>query len=39
MSQNLNPGFSPEEIQDIIDKHTFNGLKLKMEFVQWKKTS
>lgn len=31
-------GFSPEEIQDIIIKHTFVNLRAKMEFVNWKKT-
>jgi transcription elongation factor Elf1 len=30
-------GFSPDEIQDIIDKHTAVNLKAKMEFVNWKK--
>jgi hypothetical protein len=30
-------GFSPDEIQDIIDKNTFNNLRAKMEFVNWKK--
>lgn len=30
-------GFSQDEIQDIIDKHTFNNLRAKMEFVNWKK--
>ena len=29
--------FSPDEIQDIIDKHTFLNLRAKMEFVNWKK--
>jgi transcription elongation factor Elf1 len=31
-------GFSPDEIQDIISKHTFVNLRAKMEFVNWKKT-
>ena len=31
-------GFSPDEIQDIIDKNTFVNLRAKMEFVNWKKT-
>lgn len=30
-------GFSPDEIQDIIDKNTFLNLRAKMEFVNWKK--
>ena len=30
-------GFSPEEIQDIIDKNTFVNLRAKMEFINWKK--
>lgn len=30
-------GFSPEEIEDIIDKNTFVNLRAKMEFIQWKK--
>ena len=30
-------GFSPDEIQDIIDKYTFVNLRAKMEFVNWKK--
>ena len=30
--------FSPDEIQDIIDKNTFINLRAKMEFVNWKKT-
>jgi hypothetical protein len=30
-------GFSPDEIQDIIDKHTFVNLRAKMEFINWKK--
>jgi len=30
-------GFSPDEIQDIIDKHTVVNLRAKMEFVNWKK--
>jgi transcription elongation factor Elf1 len=30
-------GFSPDEIQDIIDKHTFVNLRAKAEFVNWKK--
>lgn len=30
-------GFSPDEIQDIIDKNTAVNLKAKMEFVNWKK--
>jgi transcription elongation factor Elf1 len=30
-------GFSPDEIQDFIDKHTVVNLKAKMEFVNWKK--
>jgi len=29
--------FSPDEIQDIIDKNTFLNLRAKMEFVNWKK--
>ena len=31
-------GFSPDEIQDIISKHTFVNLRAKMEFINWKKT-
>ena len=31
-------GFSPDEIQDIIDNNTFVNLRAKMEFVNWKKT-
>jgi transcription elongation factor Elf1 len=30
-------GFSPDEIQDIIDKNTFINLRAKAEFVKWKK--
>ena len=30
-------GFSPDEIQDIIDKNTFLNLRAKMEFIKWKK--
>ena len=30
-------GFSPDEIQDIIDNNTFVNLRAKMEFVRWKK--
>lgn len=30
-------GFSPDEIQDFVDKHTFVNLRAKMEFVNWKK--
>jgi transcription elongation factor Elf1 len=30
-------GFSPDEIQDIISKHTFVNLRAKAEFVNWKK--
>ena len=30
-------GFSPDEIQDIISKNTFQNLRAKMEFVKWKK--
>lgn len=30
-------GFSPDEIQDIIDKNTFVNLRAKMEFFNWKK--
>ena len=30
-------GFSPDEIQDIIDNNTFVNLRAKMEFVSWKK--
>ena len=30
-------GFSPDEIQDIIDKNTFVNLRAKMEFINWKK--
>jgi transcription elongation factor Elf1 len=30
-------GFSPDEIQDFIDKHTAVNLRAKMEFVNWKK--
>jgi len=29
--------FSPEEIQDIVNKNTFINLRAKMEFVNWKK--
>jgi hypothetical protein len=30
-------GYSEHEIQDIIDEHTYNGLRLRMEFITWKK--
>lgn len=30
-------GFSPDELQDIISKHSFINLRAKMEFVNWKK--
>lgn len=30
-------GFSPDEIQDIIDKNTFVNLRAKMELMNWKK--
>ena len=30
-------GFTPEDIQDIIEKHTFVNLRAKMEFINWKK--
>jgi predicted RNA-binding Zn-ribbon protein involved in translation (DUF1610 family) len=30
-------GFSPEEIQEFIDKHTFVNLRAKVEFMNWKK--
>ena len=30
-------GFSSEEIQDIITKHTYQNLRAKMEFINWKK--
>jgi len=30
-------GFSPDEIQDIIDSNTFVNLRAKMEFIKWKK--
>lgn len=30
-------GFSPDEIQDIISKNTFQNLRAKMEFIKWKK--
>jgi len=30
-------GFSPDEIQDFIDKNTFVNLRAKAEFVKWKK--
>ena len=30
-------GFSPDEIQDIIDKNTFINLRAKFEFINWKK--
>jgi len=30
-------GFSPDEIQDIVNKNTFINLRAKMEFVNWKK--
>ena len=30
-------GFSPDEIQDIISKNTFQNLRAKMEFINWKK--
>ena len=30
-------GFSPDEIQDIIDKYTVVNLRAKMEFMNWKK--
>jgi hypothetical protein len=29
--------FSLDEMQDIIDKNTFNNLRAKMEFLNWKK--
>jgi len=29
--------FSPDEIEEIIDKHTFVNLRAKMEFINWKK--
>lgn len=29
--------FSPDEIQDIIDKNTFQNLRAKMEFINWKR--
>jgi len=30
-------GFSPDEIQDIISKNTFQNLRAKIEFINWKK--
>ena len=30
-------GFSPDEIQDIIDKNTFVNLRAKFELIKWKK--
>jgi hypothetical protein len=30
-------GFTQDELQDIISKHTFINLRAKMEFVNWKK--
>jgi hypothetical protein len=30
-------GFDKEELYDIMDKHTYNNLRAKMEFVNWKK--
>jgi hypothetical protein len=30
-------GFSPDEIQDIVNKNTFVNLRAKMEFINWKK--
>ena len=30
-------GFTSEEIQDIITKHTYQNLRAKMEFINWKK--
>ena len=30
-------GFSPDEVQDIIEKNTFVNLRAKMEFIAWKK--
>jgi hypothetical protein len=30
-------GTTPSEIQSIIDRHTFNDLRAKLEFEQWKK--
>jgi hypothetical protein len=30
-------GFSPDEIQDIISKHTYVNLRAKAEFINWKK--
>ena len=30
-------GFSPDEIQEFIDKHTFVNLRAKAEFINWKK--
>jgi hypothetical protein len=30
-------GFDKEELYDIMDNHTYNNLRAKMEFVNWKK--
>jgi hypothetical protein len=30
-------GFSTDEIQDILDNHTHQNLRAKMEFINWKK--
>lgn len=30
-------GFTPEELQDIMEKNTFQNLRAKMEFINWKK--
>ena len=30
-------GFSPDEIQDIISNNTFQNLRAKIEFINWKK--
>lgn len=30
-------GYSPEQVKDIIDNHTFRGLEAKLEFSKWRK--
>jgi hypothetical protein len=37
INEHILNGYSCEDLQQIISKHTFNGLKLRMEFSQWKK--
>jgi hypothetical protein len=31
-------GFAPDELEDILEKHTYLNLRAKMEFVAWKRT-